>query len=112
MRVGSTVYAGLVAFTWAKIHEDLVVAKVVRRVEGEELILILMGKTDRHSTPVDQVELREVFKPFHNCLISNEHAAVQGWNEESEKFITGPALSFEVENVVELLNHGAKQFID
>jgi hypothetical protein len=70
------------------VHQNLVIAKVVGRVQHEELVFEFVPERDHYSSLEDHEQLVEVLSSFDYALVRYVNTAVERHDEERNKFIS------------------------
>ena len=103
-------HARLVGLRGSEAHQNLIVAEVACCLQGEVLVPVLLGQTQRHLPIENQIQLAKVLIALNNRLICDEDAAVQLGDEESEElgacFDFRALLVLVAEYVLEVVDHG------
>ena len=110
--VGGVFHGGLVGLGGTQAHQDLVITKVVGWVQGEILVLILVGEGQGNTSLEDEIELGEVLQSLHHGLIGYKDATVEGGYEKGEEFVATFEAIIVLKNMSEVLHHGAEELFD
>ena len=116
MAVSGLLNAGFVCLVGTEAHQDLIVAKVAGRVEGEILVTVLLGQTHRNLALEDKIKLTKVLLALDDGLVCDKDTTVESRNEEgqelSSSFTNLAGLILIPENVVEVADHWLKELLD
>ena len=78
-----------VSLACSVIEQDLVIAKVITRVEHKVFAFLLIFQRQDYLPLEDHVKFSEMLAFFDNFLISQENVTVQVANEVADEFVSG-----------------------